>query len=46
MGFETGTDSMLAVFDLTAAQEQVFFAAMTALVCLTILFRMLGERTK
>lgn len=36
----------LAIFDLTAAQEQVFFAAMAAVVSLTIMFRILGERTK
>lgn len=38
---------MLAhVFDLTAAQESAFWAGFTAVTCLTILFRMLGERTK
>jgi hypothetical protein len=31
---------------MTAAQEQVFWAAFTAVVSLTIMFRMLGERTK
>ena len=36
----------LAIFDLTAAQEPIFWAAFAAVVSLTILFRMLGEKTK
>lgn len=35
---------VIAIWDLTAAQEQVFGAAFTAIVCLTILFQMLWER--
>lgn len=33
----------LAIFDLTAAQESIFWVAFAAVVALAILFRMLGE---
>ena len=34
---------MLAIFDLTHAQEAVFWPAFVAVCCLTIMFRLLGE---